>query len=349
MNKEKSVALQGIAILMMLIPHFFLDINNFPESFFMFPTLFQRFSFTGRMCVGIFSFVSGYGMYQVLKKKNSFDSMGKYCIKRLFQLYVRVFLVIILCVYIPKMFLGEKIFILNLWRNIIGYNPDLNGAWWYVLEYMWFMLLAPILAMIVNSGMKMGIRILLVFGLGVMGLIGKGFLFTNPSIVNFFEIYMQPTFLIIFTEGFLAGKMQEYIAGKRWLDKIENIINRVRCQGVGILLCFVALVLRFLYSSDPNKANADMLLVPLLCCGVSLAFQKASYIKTGFLFLGKNSLYLWLVHGLVYDRLFLFLIPRTGYWLVFFIILFVVSIIVSVLLGRIEKIICNCMWKCRKQ
>ena len=54
MKKEDSVALQGFAVLIMMLLHFFLDIRVYRENFFWFPEIFQRFAWMGRMCVGIY-------------------------------------------------------------------------------------------------------------------------------------------------------------------------------------------------------------------------------------------------------------------------------------------------------
>lgn len=74
-------------------------------------------------------------MYQTLKKKNDFGSMFKDCSKRLFQLYMRMLLVIILYVYIPRFIRGEQLLISQLPGNIIGYNTTYNGAWWFAAEW----------------------------------------------------------------------------------------------------------------------------------------------------------------------------------------------------------------------
>lgn len=349
MKKEDSVALQGFAVLIMTVLHFFLDIKVYPENFFIFPDFFQRFAWTGRMCVGIYSFVSGYGMYQVLRKKDSLTGVIADCAHRLFFLYARLFLVIILCVYIPRLIFGEEILISQLPGNIFGYNAVYNGAWWFVLEYMWFMLLVPILAIIVNSSVKKVVRVWLVLVLFLLALFGKGIIFTNAAVVEFFEVRMQPTFLFMFAEGFCVGKMQEFVRKMRYLSRIQEFIDRVTCPEVGVIFCFVALVLRYMYSSDPYRANADILLVPLLCCGASLGFRGAYPLKKVLCFFGKNSLYLWFVHNLVYDRLASFLVQRVGYWLVFYLIMIVVSLVVAIFLRYVENIIKRVKGKMKHQ
>lgn len=339
MKKEDSVALQGFAVLIMMLLHFFLDIRVYRENFFWFPEIFQRFAWMGRMCVGIYSFVSGYGMYQVLKKKDSLTGMTIDCIKRLLSLYARLFLVIILCVYLPRFILGEEILISQLPGNLFGYNAVYNGAWWFVFEYMWFMLLTPILAILVDSRVKKGVRVLLTLGLFALALFGKGIIFTNVEVVEFFEVRMQPTFMFMFAEGFGAGKIQEVAGKMRYSSKLREFVRRVRYPKVGAVLCFVALSLRYLYSADPYRANADILLVPLLCCGASLYFRSVYSLKKVLFFFGQNSLYLWFVHNLVYDRLFHFLVQRVGYWLVFYLVMLVVCLILSILLRYVEKLL----------
>lgn len=337
MKKEDSVALRGIAVMMMLLLHFFLDITDYPKNLFINPWFFQRFVWTGRMCVAIFSFVSGYGMYQVLRKKEALCEMVKDCTKRLLQLYARVLLVILLCVYLPRFLLGEEILLSQLPGNLFGYNTVYNGAWWFVLEYMWFMLLAPILAMIVNSRVKKGIRILIVAVLVLLGMYGKGLIFANPTAIEFFERRMQPVFLVIFTEGFIAGKMQEFVAGMKWPEKGREIVEKLRHPLVGSVICLAAFVLRYLYSVDPNRANADVLLAPMFCCGACLSFKCVPYVKKILVILGENSIYLWFVHNLIYDRLYSFLIKRSGYWLVFYLVMLAIGLVLSIILKKIEK------------
>lgn len=339
MKKEDSVALQGLAVLMMLMLHFFMDISVYPENFFVLPEVFQRIAWTGRMCVGIFSFVSGYGMYQVLKKKDSYTSMITDCTKRLVGLYARIFMVIILCVYPLKLIFGEEILISQLPGNVFGYNVVYSGAWWFVLEYMWFMLLAPIFALIASPRVKKELRVFVALVLIGLVLFGKGIIFTNAQVVEFFEVRMQPTFLIIFAEGFLAGKMQEFLGGMECFSKMQKYIAKVRCRNVGIVLFFIALGLRYLYSIDPNRATIDILLVPVLCAGAALWFQRANSLRNIFIFFGKNSLYLWFVHSLICDRLAPLLVQKVGYWFAFYIIMLALSLVAAILLGYIEKVI----------
>ncbi|MBQ4416407.1 MAG: hypothetical protein II868_01825, partial [Butyrivibrio sp.] len=68
LSREQSIRVQGIAILLMIWHHFFLEPSVYGDGFFVFPDAAFRFAWFSRITVSLYSFVSGYGMFFVMKR-----------------------------------------------------------------------------------------------------------------------------------------------------------------------------------------------------------------------------------------------------------------------------------------
>ena len=64
MTKRQSAVLQGVAIWMMLYHHLYSEAAEYESLFpFLQADAVRRIAWFCKICVGIFAFVSGYGMY----------------------------------------------------------------------------------------------------------------------------------------------------------------------------------------------------------------------------------------------------------------------------------------------
>lgn len=167
-SKKDSLAIKGIAILMMLMHHNFMSIPYFQK----YSVSFAPFSQTSvvqlaifcKICVGIFVFISGYGLTLSLKKINSnyklyIYEIDKYIINRLISLLSGYWFIVISSNIICQLINGRtytiyfsegiKRGIISLVINFFGLSElcgldQLNGTWWYMSFVVLIVFLVPI-------------------------------------------------------------------------------------------------------------------------------------------------------------------------------------------------------------
>ena len=74
-DKESSIALKGIAIILMMLHHNFRDASLFSSYAVSFVPFSEssvvKFSYACKICVSIFAFITGYGLYLAYNKRNT--------------------------------------------------------------------------------------------------------------------------------------------------------------------------------------------------------------------------------------------------------------------------------------
>ncbi len=289
MKKEESKAFHGLAVLMMMFHHYFLITLYFPPGFLKYPGFVEHIARTGRMCVAIFSFISGYGIYHVLKKSGSTGSDFGQMLKRILQLYIKLWVVILLCVVLPGLIMKTQINPLELLVNMLAIEPTYNGTWWYVRQYLWMLLAAPFMKMILQGGKRE--RITAFAAIAILAAVML-LMYALPAMrpyLQFFRDHVQTIFVVIFFEGYLAAYLQD--------TKKEKFKDKHISAVIPILLMLAAVVFRYLTSNEPGESRQDILAVPVFIWGMVYVFRKAEPLRKLFGFFGKYSLYMWLVHA----------------------------------------------------
>jgi len=135
MKKDDSLALKGVAILMMLMLHLFFSVKH--GEYVSFITIFgipliERFS---ALCnpVPLFLIISGYGLYSSYTKKGNIE-VGR----RTFNLYVHLWIIYLIFIPIghfikPESYPGDLLCFLG---NITSYRVTYNGEQWFLLPYI---------------------------------------------------------------------------------------------------------------------------------------------------------------------------------------------------------------------
>ena len=112
-TRRKTDLVKGFAILFMYIHHFYLDpsrYEGFPIYFFLGEEFVNKVAVFMKICVAMFMFLSGYGMYLSAQKKQGEHALALYSIKR----------------YIKLIFSFFFIFLASNNRNNNNHNNDQN-------------------------------------------------------------------------------------------------------------------------------------------------------------------------------------------------------------------------------
>lgn len=325
LSKKDSMALKGMAVLMLVFHHCYRTTAKFEKYHVIFRGLSQEQVIAAagwcKICVAIFAFVSGYGlMYGYTKKseEKKKDSVWipRWTIKHILSTMSGFWFTAIVF-YLLYFFkngdfhkwgatFGEKCFHIGL--DILGISKlmgtkNLNGSWWYMSAALVYILLLPLLAgMIEKYGAFLSIAVVFIIP-RVIGMQFPGG--TAPY-----------SFLMIFTIGAVCCRYDFFY-------RFRSLGHR---KLAGILLGLMIVSSFFLYHRIDMKVfwEFHFAVVPftvILFCTEYL--YKIRWISDGLGYLGKHSMNIWLIHTFVRDWLGKYVFAVREFWLVPVLILLV--------------------------
>ncbi len=334
--KEFSVKysniIKGVAILFMLFHHLFWNMalyNTYGMSFS--PLTIERtaqIAAFSRMCVPLFTFVSGVGLlysYKKMKKKKNFFLIR--CLKLLPTFYVIVVISYILYLIFGLDYIKVNFFNSNIYLSIIYLIFDLTGlstilntptigpVWWYIGISLMFSFIVPI---IYKLAKKYGWFLV---GVGLF-LIPRLLCITPSS-----SLTALPYIFILF--------LGMYCEDTNFLSKIANkkiISNNFANTLVKLLIYFVLLLCSYIYFThtyDLSFMELSYGVIPFLIIIIVCEFiAPIKYIAETFAFFGKHSIIIYLIHDILLNlfRPYFYSFPH---FIISFIVLFVLSLIIA--------------------
>lgn len=161
-DKNKSLELKGIAIILMLFHHCFRLTKIYDGcavSFYPFSeTSVVNAAYVSKICVSFFAFISGYGLFLNYERKN--ESAQKWVLRRYVKTFSGYWLIWVISAIICQIIDGrtQKVFFsgglskgtVYCILNIIGIDnlfgtPTLNDVWWYMGAASVFIILIPVI------------------------------------------------------------------------------------------------------------------------------------------------------------------------------------------------------------
>lgn len=347
-TKKQSAVLQGVAIWMMVYHHLYSFAAEYHSLLpFMRADTVVRIAWFCKLCVGLFAFVSGYGMYYVMEKQTGKRFFGKLAaeygsvLKRIAKLYGRLWLVILLYAGIIFGIMKLPFDFSQLWGNLTALNPTYNGAWWYVEQYAKMLLLLPLLDVFLarferpeERKCKMKFFGALVF-LGVAAIVVGRFWWPGLwNLVLAVKNGLRFSFLLIFIVGYMMARFALY----QRADQVLRHAGGWMPVCASVVLVGIVIGLRVMLATDAAYAKLDFLFVPMLVYGLLTLLSHIPYLNVFFAWWGYHSTYIWLVHGLLYGWLYYFIKPhvRLDIWIYLSVLL--ASAAVSLLLRTVESL-----------
>ena len=156
MTKRQSLQLYGIATLFMLFHHLFLSIEmgygNYCGTAYSavgYNKIVMHLAWIFKICVAIFSFITGYGLFEKYSSRN-ITLIFSDNIKRSWRLYRKYWLV--LMVFLPLCF-GAGALNVNfseLVFNVVGLRSSYDAPAWYIRQYLLILIFSPLFIYLVN-------------------------------------------------------------------------------------------------------------------------------------------------------------------------------------------------------
>lgn len=338
-GKDEATALKGIAILILLFHHLFLKgrFEDFGVSFAPFPVEFiTKIASYSKICVAIYAFISGYGLYLGYQNKKSSDI--KWVAQRYLKTFSGFWLIVVLS-WIVCQFINGRVstqyFSKSPWAGIaymilefLGLSdlfgtPSICGSWWYMSAAFVFIVLTPLVARAKNS---IAIACLITM-LCVRVLFGG-------DLSAYLDEYMSFSKPLAFVMPFLIGAI---FAKNNLIIKIVN----ARHRWLRLILELSLLVFFFVsYIKIPSLAFYDIKMgvfgLPVILICIEYIIPRKG-IHPVFVFLGKHSMNIFLVHTFIrrtYLEDFTYSFPH---FTIIIVVLLLLSLSISLVLEWIKK------------
>lgn len=287
-TKEKTNITKGLAICLMFanhlyaFPHRLLHGNYYIPVIPFFDVEFYIGGF-GQICVSMFIFLSGYGMFLGYSRSNK--SAIYYSLIKIKEFYITYWSYFLVFISIGLIFFRD----VTLWNsqeirystealtfaeNFVGWSARYNGEWWFVRMFVFILiLLCPIFIALANKNIFL--LCLISISLFLLSLILR-IDYTDP----FGFIFWQVSFAV----GILCAKLKFF--SSRLVQYLDNY--GVFWVFLGIFLVFIV---RFRFG-----ARADFLFISFF---IYLAVRAIAIVRLSklFIYVGQYSFPLWLVHS----------------------------------------------------
>ena len=341
-DKESSQAVKGIAIVMMLYHHSFRHSGLFEKyldhlSFA--PLRMDQVMTLAEMCkicVSIFAFITGYGLYLNYRKKGKLSD-NRWVLLRYIRTFSGYWFVFILsaafCYFMDKRF--PSLYLtgslpataLNVTLDFFGLStlfgtPCLNGAWWYMSAAAVFIVLIPLILKLENQ-----IFVVLAFVVAFPRIIadaagGGAYLGGNAPY----------SFIFVLMLGMIFAKY-------RLFERIFARGGRARVIRFVVEVLLLAFSYK-LYKSISNKMHWEIMwgLIPVLVILFFTEFVvRIPGLRKVLVILGKHSMNMFLVHLFIRMLYFTDFTYSFGHFALDTAVLVLTSFLVSVGIELLKK------------
>ena len=304
-STNDTKALKGLGIILMLIHHLwafperlaggelkhFLNVDG--------ASLIFHIGKFGQICVPLFFFLGGYGIYKQSEKKD-FSILDS--IKRLYKSYWKVFFIFIpigllffrnqiaYCADPDVYARFHNVHFIDLFRNFIGESWSLSAEWWFLKYYFISIISFPLVKEIIEKKslsknifyvVIMSILIMCVFPqigtINQLGPLKNSYLYTTL----FLPVSLS---IVCFWLGMVYAKEDLIIKTKLKLNL--NIISSI------LILLIIVYARLFAVGNE-----LDILYVPLLVIASIDIIRKIPILNKILIEIGKNSTNMWLIHS----------------------------------------------------
>lgn len=354
-TKQDTLALKGIAILMMVFHHCYRTTNIFKGYDVDFSPFSQDMVVTAayfmKICVAIFVFITGYGLTVSIRKMSA-----DYCLNReQFKKYIRTRLLKLMSGYwfvyiisfifcflmdrrqVTVYFEGEitrdnfASGCMNMLLDITGltrlFHPKdwdytLNPDWWYMSLAILLVLLAPLAARLVSEYTLLWTGLVCIFLPRIFGLDGSN------DMVRWIFMFLLG---IYSAQHGTLQRIKNFMLVKN--RHVNAILKFTFSTALLVVLCYAAVKLNHKYFYEFKDG-----IVPLFVIYYCYAFVLwIPVLRQILMFLGKYALTIYLIHDIIKEVYFADFVYSFHYFWLIYIVFFAISLVVAVVLELLKK------------
>lgn len=334
-TKDDTKIIKAIAVMLMLYHHLFgFSDRIFNEYIHLYGFHYSSIvAYFGKLCVTIFIFLSGYGIYLSLEK----DKVKEVLKKRIYGLYKIFWTVFIIFVPICLILGKVKFNLLDIILNFTGLNMTINKEWWFLFPYVILIFLAPLivklmkkLGFISNLVIIILVNIICLEIIPIIQLNDWTTIFNNNLIFN--NIHSTINLLSSFMMGVLFARY----------DILSYFKNKYKNNYMYVIISFVVLFIIFCLRTKLGNIY-DYIYTPIFIICVTIIFNIKNKVITFFrkilIKIGNESTIIWLTHSFYCYTLcqkFIFL-PKLD--ILIFVWLLIISYVTSICIKYIINIL----------
>ena len=324
-TKEDTLVIKGVAILLMIWLHLFIQNEDYTSLFFTkYGGVESLLARAAGMCVTLYIFLSGYGLYISYTRFPNLQIK-----KRIVLLYINLFLVAF--IFIPLgLYLNPTLFEVNIKTiasNLIGWNTTWNREWWFLLPYIILICMSKHIFLLIKNKRTafpfLIFNFLLYILIFVLSYYNIEFLKTHDFIRLLFSVLKL---LFAFSLG-------AYYADKNVLGQIKNFSHlHYSVSFIMIVVIVLFIVLRSMISHSIINPFFGVFFITVL-----VSIKCPDFIKKILIILGIHSTNMWLVHTFFCIYIFQDFIYNFRYSLLIFLVTVLLSLFTSLLIQPIVK------------
>lgn len=356
-SKDDTLAVKGIAILIMMQHHCFRNASlftNYDVSFYPFSeSLIVPISNFFKICVGMFVFLSAYGLTVSLKKYDSQYNLNSkqytdYLNTRLVKLmwgYWFVFILSqILTIFIAPehtmryfengMFRGAfNVFVDFLGLSNLFGTVSLNNTWWYMTLAVFIVLVVPFIAKALKKYNILFVSLVCLFLPRIINLTKD---FRVGELANSYRWVFAILLGIIFAKYNLFPKLKDFmITNNKVLSKIIKLVIATAIL-VGFYMARTAF--KGTYSNYCFEISDGVIpaFVVYYCYEFIVCIP---IIRQMLMFFGKHSMNIFLLHTFIRHYWFPEFTYSFRHFALISLVLFAISLVASIVIEGIKKLI----------
>lgn len=300
-SKEKTEYIKGMAILLMLFHHFF----GFPEwqqgvSYIGIPLRVHTLEFAiGRfahICVALFAFVTGYGMYFSYRSGGIFRKSVRRGVS-----FLVGYAVILFGAAIPvNLMLGKTDITFSLIvQNLFALDNTLVSFAWYVRFYLALLLTLPLFFRIMSRHALVTLPLFTALP-PLLGLAVSRIASTDPAVIKC--VYLTSEYLLWLPCALMGICFAKYgLFGL--FDRAAQPLGRARLPILACLSAILAYFRAYFPETVSGIFNLDCIYAPVfvfLLCSLSECLPRLA--KRFLRLMSRHSMNIWFLHSLFFFR-----------------------------------------------
>ncbi len=358
-NKFNTNVVKGVAIIFLMIHHCFLTPARYKNLEVIFAPFTQEqityISSFLKICVGMFVFISAYGITISIKKKHNTLSpnksdLCKYIKHRYINLFSGWVFVFLCCVLFSALYSGLPF--QTYGKNINGLiyfiidglgladlfgTPTLVSTWWYMSLAITLIIVIPIYMKIYNKLGFIYCSLIFVILVRQLNLIDSSLIHWSPAVL--IGVFCADNQVFEKLNDFIItpNKLKDKIV-KNLGVKCLYILNKSIKLFLGLLLICALIVFRQSGMSAILFEIKDGVIPFVIIWFIYEFICGIKYVNSILSFLGKHSMNIFLVHTLIRATYFRKFIYGFKYAPLIVIVLLIISLVISILIEHFKKI-----------
>lgn len=357
-TKEDTLAIKGIAILMMIHFHGFSTSKSFSKfdiSFFPFSeTTAILISNSFKVCVGMFALLSGYGLAISLKKYLNNDGTlvkkgySKYFYPRIFKLMSGYWFIFILaqiaCAIITQsqaeIYFSDGI-VRGIYKIILdffgvsylfGVEP-LNDNWWYMGLAILIIVIVPFIVYLVKR-FNSFLPVILVIFLPRIIFLGQDFSVGEKN--NPMRWLLAVVLGVIFAEYDVLARAKSFMIGKNKI--ISKILKFIISTAILLILFYSRISFNPKYVRDYTYEFSDNIVPAFLVYYLYDFITDIPVLRQILIFLGKHSMNMFLIHTFIRLTFLKSFVYSFRHFILVTLVVVIISLVLSIIVELLKKV-----------